>query len=190
MIRHAVRQATTYVAVIGDAKQAACRLLRRPCETEFRALPLLVEPGSHCIDVGANRGQSIEALHLYGQTRITALEPQATLAERLTRRFRSVRVIQAGAGERHEELTLHTPVYNGYAFDGLASVQSDGLDDWLRRSLWRFDENSSRCARSALRSSRSTVWRSEMWPSSSSTCRAPSSPHSMARGSCFASSRC
>jgi FkbM family methyltransferase len=155
-IRRAVRTLTTYIPALGEAKQLACRLARRPHEVHFHALRSLPIPkDGHCVDVGANRGQSIDAMRMMGFRHITALEPNPTLADRLLHRYAKwswgedgwgrersgeIRVIGCGAGEHDGEMKLSIPVYNGYEFDGLGAIyDGNDVDWWVRTSMWRFD---------------------------------------------------
>ena len=63
------------------------RLLRRPHETDFRALSLL--PDGCYIDIGANNGQSIESILLFRPSaQVVAFEPNPRLAAKLAHRYR------------------------------------------------------------------------------------------------------
>jgi len=104
----------------------------------------LLSPGDLCLDVGANYGQSIDALKMLSfPVRVTSFEPQLNLYRRLVKRFgedRDVIVLPFGASDTASLTEIYVPYYNGYCFDGLASVHKEGLDGWLRGGLYRFDE--------------------------------------------------
>jgi hypothetical protein len=71
-----------------------------------------------------------------------SLEPQRTLAQRLTHRYRNapgVNIVRARIGEERGDITLCVPSYRRYRFDGLASSDEATATDWLRHSVWRFD---------------------------------------------------
>ncbi|KAA5803528.1 FkbM family methyltransferase [Alkalicaulis satelles] len=123
-----------------EAKAGAQRLMRRalrqPFEADFTLLSRWTpEPGEVFIDVGANRGQSIDAIRLYHpDALIHAFEPNAHLAAQLARVFArdgALAVYACGLGERDETRTLHVPVYRGFVYDGLASFDAAECAGWL-----------------------------------------------------------
>jgi FkbM family methyltransferase len=127
-----------------DIQQWSYRARHRPHEPEFLALRELLSPDAVCIDGGANRGQSIDSIRtvMGPDVRITAFEPQRALALRLMCRYGAVptvRVVRAGIGEEHGEMTLYVPSYRGYAFDALASTDEPSATDWFRYTMWRYD---------------------------------------------------
>ena len=148
--RKLLRTAQTHCPWLPDAKALGQRslrqLLRRPFENDFRALPLLrLAPGATYMDIGANRGQSIDAIRLCGDHPVVhAFEPNRILANRLERRFgRSdgVTVHNIGLGDEPGSFDLHVPTYRGYAFDGLASLDEGCARDWLAEQLYWFAED-------------------------------------------------
>ncbi len=147
-LRKAVRTAVVHVPSMANLKAwlqyTAHRAMRKPFEVEFHALEGLLSAGDLCYDVGANRGQSIEALKMLSfPVRITAFEPQPNLYRRLARRFwkdLDVLVLPFGASDHPSTTLIYVPFYNGYCFDGLASLREEGVDDWLRSSIYGFDE--------------------------------------------------
>jgi FkbM family methyltransferase len=127
-----------------DLQQWSDRARRRPHEADFIALRDLLPPDARCIDGGANRGQSIDSIHtVIGRAvRVTAFEPQRTLARRLTHRYRNapgVNIVRAGIGDEPGEITLYVPSYRRYRFDGEASADEAAAIGRLRDRLWRFD---------------------------------------------------
>ncbi|MGY6627201.1 MAG: FkbM family methyltransferase [Oceanicaulis sp.] len=123
-----------------EAKAGAQRLMRRalrqPFEADFALLSRWApEPGEVFVDVGANRGQSIDAIRLYHpEALIHAFEPNAHLAANLTRLFArdgALAVYACGLGDNDETHTLHIPVYRGFVYDGLASFDAAECASWL-----------------------------------------------------------
>src|SRR5262245_40832321 len=101
-------------------------MLRRPHEAEFNALSRLLPTNPRCLDLGANRGQSIDSIRqVMGVADITAFEPIALLALRLAERYPDVRVIQRGVGACAERVTLYIPHYRGARFDPLAATDPE-----------------------------------------------------------------
>ena len=99
---------------------------------------------THVLDLGANRGQSIESMLVLGVPglRITAFEPQSSLADRLRRRYPSgVTMHNVGVGDEEGEMILITPSYRGYRFDGLASTDRELAVDWFRYAMKPFDRS-------------------------------------------------
>lgn len=148
--RKALRTAQTRCSWLPDAKalgqRCGRRLLRRPFEQDFRALPLLhLPPGAVYLDIGANRGQSIDAMRLYADAPVVhAFEPNPMLANRLQKRFRrsnEVTVHNIGLGDEAGSFELFVPRYRGYVFDGLASLDEVCAREWLGDQLYRFDED-------------------------------------------------
>jgi FkbM family methyltransferase len=147
-LRTILRTAQTYFPGLADAKyelqRAARQVLRRPFERDFLVLRRLdLGPSPLLVDIGANRGQSIDAFRLtVAGARILAFEPNPDLAERLRRRYRGrpdVTIEDVGLGDREDRFTLHVPSYNGYTFDGLASFDEADAKGWLETRILRFD---------------------------------------------------
>ena len=121
------------------------RLLRAPHEPDFRAIPKLgLGAGSCFLDIGGNYGQSVSSiLTLVPDARIISFEPNPLLAERLRRRFANmpnVEVHASGLGDRQGSSTLYVPVYRGYVYDGLASLDREQAREWLSRdTVYFFD---------------------------------------------------
>lgn len=130
---------------LAQAKMRA--LLGRPHEPEFEIFGRLTVASTHSIiDIGANRGQSIDSIRLYlPDAEIHAFEPQQTLAERLQRAYGArpgITVHGIGLGSRPGELQLFVPVYRGYVYDGLASTVRTEAADWLSpKTIYGFDRS-------------------------------------------------
>lgn len=112
------------------------RVLRKPFDGDFAALAALRLPRDGMIlDIGGNRGQSIDAIRLFlPDARIVSFEPNPHLAEQLRALFagdRGVEVKTLALGNEPAVLTLHVPYYNGWMFDGLASLDRSEAENWL-----------------------------------------------------------
>lgn len=152
-LRTLLRTGQVRLPWLPDLKATAQRVvrqgLRRPFEEDFLALRRLgLAPGSRCLDVGANRGQSIDAIRLCTDSPvIDAFEPNGLLAERLQRRFAgdpTVTVRNVALGDEPGAFTLHVPSYRGYVFDGLASLDEEEARGWLRGRVLGYDERQLR----------------------------------------------
>jgi FkbM family methyltransferase len=148
--RKFLRTAQTFAPGLVDAKFAGQRryrrLLRRPSEVDYRALALLGKSLPVAwVDVGANRGQTIDAMRLFSrQAAITAFEPNLRLADRLVRQYGQdprVAVHPVALGDEAGELTLYIPSYRGFVFDGLASLVRENASSWLEGRVFRFDSS-------------------------------------------------
>jgi FkbM family methyltransferase len=134
-----------------DAKFAArsliSRTLKRPQDADFRALSLFPDiEGALYLDVGANRGQSIEAILMFTQRScIGSFEPNPLLCDQLKQRFHGqqrVTINNFGLGDQDGAFKLYVPYYKKWMYDGLASLKRDFAADWLRdRVYWYRDEH-------------------------------------------------
>lgn len=154
--RKILRTAQTCFPWVADAKyevqRAVRRLRRRPFEDDFQALRLLdLGAAPVLVDVGANRGQSIDAFRLMVPgAHIIAFEPNPLLADRLRRRYsgqRNVDIHSAGLSECPGQLALSVPLYNGYPFDGLASFDEASAETWLESRIMGYDPAKLRIAK-------------------------------------------
>jgi FkbM family methyltransferase len=148
--RKFLRTGQTFAPGLVDAKFAGQRhyrrLLRRPSEVDYRALALLATslPVSW-VDVGANRGQTVDAMRLFSRdAAITAFEPNTRLAHRLVRQYDKdpqVTIHPVALGDEAGDLTLFIPSYRGFVFDGLASLVRENASSWLEGRVFRFDSS-------------------------------------------------
>lgn len=120
------------------------RVARKPSDPDFGSLRFIPDslPGCY-VDVGANQGQSIESIRLFKpHARIHAFEANPRLAARLQQRHRdseSVTVHPYGLAGTASNETLFTPVYKGFVYDGLASLDRNNAASWLGpETLYRF----------------------------------------------------
>lgn len=150
MLKKLIRSGQTLFPGVQDLRfRAESRLLHaidRPYRPEYRAVRYLVARDPLFIDIGAHRGLSVSALRtMRPDARIVAFEPNHHLASRLRQNHANdpnVRVESCGLGARSDMLTLHIPVYRGYRFDGLASLDRRNAEEWLNpdRVYW-FDRS-------------------------------------------------
>ncbi|MFN4090297.1 MAG: FkbM family methyltransferase [Alphaproteobacteria bacterium] len=145
----ALRTLQSYVPALKPVKErvqiALRRLRRRPHEDDFLLLPRLgLGAAPACLDIGTNYGQSIDSIGLMlPGAAIVAFEPNPGLAARVRRRFAGqggLTLHQVALGEAEGELTLYVPVYRGYEYDGLASLDREAAANWISAdTVYRFD---------------------------------------------------
>jgi len=147
-VKKLVRSAQSMFPVLKPVKDSfyrvSRRFLRRPHDKDFRALALLPDSDLDWVDVGANQGQSIESIRVMKpRARVIAFEPNVLLAGKLARRYRrdsSIVVRAAGLATATGTFPLFTPIYRGFVYDGLASMDRDHATSWLGpRTLYLFD---------------------------------------------------
>ena len=123
-----------------EPKERTVRMWRQarrvPFEKEFEVLAhVSVAPGQSLLDIGANRGQSIDAMRLYHPTaRIFAFEANPRMVERLSRMFphdENLYLKPYGLGAVDGTFKLFLPIYNGLMLDGLASLDRMAAEGWL-----------------------------------------------------------
>lgn len=107
----------------------------RPWRAEAAALWLLTPDNPLIVDVGANRGFSIAGFRMMSPAaRIVAFEPLPHLACKLRRRFADnaeIEIIDCALGRADDRLAMHVPIYRGFIFDGLASLDRDQAEGWF-----------------------------------------------------------
>jgi FkbM family methyltransferase len=128
------------------AQRRWLRARRQPFDHDFQFLSGIGFASDEVmIDIGANRGQSIDAMRLYHPTRpIVAFEPNPGLAAKLSRLFEGdpkLIVHNVGLGDTLGEFVLHVPCYNGWDFDGQAALNfGEDQINYIRNSIIDFDE--------------------------------------------------
>jgi FkbM family methyltransferase len=127
--------------------------LNRPFEADFNALRLFPKvEGALFLDVGANRGQSTQAILMtYPCAVVHLFEPNPQLNARLSAHYRSnprIVVNPYGLGDRTSEEVLYVPFYKSWMFDGLASFDEAAAKRWLRGRLYFYDEAQLRVEKS------------------------------------------
>jgi len=131
-----------------EAKARLQRTLRRmrktPFEDDFLVLGKLDIGERLCLDVGGNRGQSIDAIRLMQpDCKIISFEPSGFLAEALEKQTVSdpnTQIMNMGLGDKAGEFTLYTPFYRNFMYDGLASFVEEEARQWLNKeTVWHFN---------------------------------------------------
>ena len=156
-LKKAVRTAQTYAAPLLETKawtqrkvRSAIRVPSEPSYRAFREFPFT--PGQQFIDVGANRGQTIDSVRLYNSgVPLVAFEPNPILADRLTARYASdtaTIIYPFGLGKEGGFFDLYVPYYRNFMFDGLASFEWKSAHDWLNKdSIYGFKQRHLRIER-------------------------------------------
>jgi FkbM family methyltransferase len=118
------------------------KLVRHPSELDYYAFGVVTAQGQW-VDVGANRGQTIDSIRLFSpDVDIVAFEPNPRLARRLVQQYESdghLCIHPVALGEKHDDLTLFVPSYRGYVFDGLASLLREEVSGLLEDRLLHYN---------------------------------------------------
>ena len=129
-----------------EARESAALLARRalrvPHERDFAGLRhLRVAPGECFVDVGANRGQSIESIRIVRKdATIVSFEANPLLARRLARRYAGrsgITIVPRGIADAAGRFALYVPSYKGYVYDALASLDRAAAGAWLANGAVR-----------------------------------------------------
>lgn len=124
------------------AYNLATRIFGMHVEEEFRLLEQM-RPVGLALDIGGNWGQSIWALkRTAAPANIISFEPDVNLAARLRRAFAAdatVKIEAFALGDEAGEFTLYTPKYRDFIYDGLASLDREEAESWLKNRMAGFD---------------------------------------------------
>lgn len=132
-----------------ETKFSLMRLFRNklgiPSEKDFRALHLFPNTGKALfLDVGANRGQSTDAILMQTKnSRIQLFEPNPLLCEKLERQYadnKSIVINRFGLGDKTAEQVLYIPFYKQGMLDGLASFDEEKARNWLKRRVFFYKD--------------------------------------------------
>jgi FkbM family methyltransferase len=146
----AIRTLQSYVPLLQTAKENTQTLLRKtmriPHEADFLILKYLDFNNRIFVDVGANRGQSIESARLFRpDIQIVSFEPKPSLARRLQAIYQDQPLIDVrgvGLSDTAGDFTIYTPVYRGYVYHGLSSLDRASAAQWISlKTVFFFDEN-------------------------------------------------
>jgi FkbM family methyltransferase len=136
-VKKLIRTVQTEFPALADVKPRlqirVGHLFRHPHERDFRLFRHLDIDAPLALDIGANRGQSLMSLWVTcREPRIIAFEPISGLAQKLRDSTPPglVHVEQVALSHDLGEARIHIPVYNGYVYDGLASLSEDDAR-WL-----------------------------------------------------------
>jgi len=140
MIKKAIRTMQTCFPSFLELKFKLQRvkrfIMRKPFEEEFAILKAVVLNGNEqFLDIGANRGQSIEAIRLYhAHSKIVGFEPNPMMYAKLSKAVRfdtNIVLHNFGLSDDAGRFELFVPSYNGWLFDGLASFDQNAAQGWL-----------------------------------------------------------
>lgn len=125
-------------------KDAAASYFAKP---EYRGAAWTSSVDGLIIDIGANRGQSIQAFKRFRpRASIAAFEPEPLSAARLKVRFsgdRSVSIFPCALGAKPGTITFFVPSYGRWACDGMAATSREAATNWLNDGgrMYRFDQS-------------------------------------------------
>jgi len=148
-VKKALRTIQTSFPYLLDTKFGVMRRYRRlvnkPFDADFDAIGLFPDiAGALYLDIGANRGQSTDAIMMRTRNSyIQLFEPNLLLCDKLERLFRGnerVVVNRFGLGEEDTELILYVPFYKRWMFDGLASLDKGSPKSWLQDRVYFFKD--------------------------------------------------
>jgi FkbM family methyltransferase len=119
--------------------------LRKPFDADFNGIEFLPDlEEALFLDVGANRGQSTDAILMKRKkSRIQLFEPNPWLCGKLEAFFGSnprIIVNRFALGAKTEERELFVPFYKHWMFDGLASFDEETAKSWLRDRMFFYRE--------------------------------------------------
>jgi FkbM family methyltransferase len=123
------------------------RALGRPHEPEFRILALIPPRLHGCyVDVGANKGQSIESILLFKpMAEVISFEPNIILAKQLTSRYKNrtnVHIIAQGLAHSIGSFPLFIPRYRQLLLPDLASLNREAARTWVTgERVFAFDSS-------------------------------------------------
>lgn len=113
--------------------------LHTPHEPEFELLRVFDRPGEQVLDVGANRGQSIDSLRMVlTDPEIVGVEPIPHLCAYLERSRPGVRVINQGIAGEAGQMELHIPRYGQALFDTRATLRHARAAEFLNPANFAF----------------------------------------------------
>lgn len=147
-IRSTFRAIQTLFPFLQDVRTGIERYVRRFFRSvyirDWQAFTMLQLSSGQVIDVGSNRGQSIESILMVLPDReIIAFEPNLNLASKLERFYKNrlnVKIVSKALGDRPGSFILYMPKYRGWVFDGLASLDRAAAMSWLNsKTLIGFD---------------------------------------------------
>jgi len=149
-VRKLLRTLQIHLPGMLDAKFSLMRryrnALKRPFEDDFNALCLFPDvDGALFLDVGANRGQSTDAILMTRRNpRIELFEPNEFLFGKLKALYGGnpkVAISNFGLGNEDTDGVLYVPFYRKWMFDGLASFEQSTATEWLRDRVFFYRES-------------------------------------------------
>lgn len=141
-VKKMLRTIQTSFPGLVDTKFALMRQYRNrfgiPFDKDFNAIDLFPDADEALfLDVGANRGQSTDAILMKRKNcRIQLFEPNPLLFDKLERQYcgrKELVINRFGLGDRTIDHLLYVPFYKRWMFDGLGSFDADNAKEWLQR---------------------------------------------------------
>lgn len=148
-VKKLIRTLQTSFPFLLDLKFSVMRKYRRwrgtPFERDFDALALFpAAPDALYLDIGANRGQSTEAILMKTRSgAIQQFEPNPLLCEKLTSLYGGNARINTnafGLGDAVSEQPLFVPFYKNWMYDGLASFEAAHAGSWLKGRVYFYKD--------------------------------------------------
>lgn len=146
-MKRVLRNVQTFFPFLQDVRFNLASGLRKAFkhvhDKDWRAFEQLKVGEGVVVDVGANRGQSLDSFQLIMSGRsIVSFEPNVRLAAKLARRYRgnkrvTIEPVALSSGSGRQKLYL--PKYRNWVFDGLASLDPEEALNWLNpERMYRF----------------------------------------------------
>jgi FkbM family methyltransferase len=126
-------------------KELGLKVCGKPFDPDYNVIKLLpAEAGQQFIDVGANRGQSIQAfITMNTLCSIHSFEPNPQLYKKCKKTYaanKRVSLYNVALWKESGELRFYIPIYKGTIYDSLASISEDAPFNWLKHRMPKFDE--------------------------------------------------
>ena len=119
-------------AIALTAVRRVRRIIRVPHQKHYAALRLIIDnPDDLYLDIGANRGQSIESIRLYKPNPIISFEVNPLVGQVLKAQYPDQTVHVVGLGKVAGEFTLYVPAYKHTLFDARASIRRVEVERFL-----------------------------------------------------------
>ena len=142
-LKKTIRALQSRFPYLMEIKAGMQKFVRKSLKTPFEKDFEIIERLNLCkndliLDIGANRGQSIDAIRIYNKdVQIISFEPNQILSTRLMEGFASdknLKINNFGLGDTLIKAPLFTPYYYGYMYDGLSSFNYNEAHDWINEN--------------------------------------------------------
>ena len=145
-LKKLVRSAQAMVPMLQEVRYSihllALTTIGRTWRPDVNALRFFDVESPQIVDIGANRGFSIYSfLLLKSKSRIIAFEPLSGLADILRVRYEkhpSVTIYACALGSADAQMTIYIPIYRGFMFDPLASLDYNEAANWINSDRFYF----------------------------------------------------
>ena len=121
------------------------KVLNKTHEPDFEIISRLPRrPNNLFLDIGANRGASIQSILMRRpDAKVIAFEPNSLLTTKINDLYKDdkrVVIHNCGLGSEPSVFDLYVPFYNNYMFDGLASFKEEEASHWLETRLYGYQD--------------------------------------------------